>query len=60
MALIVFNNYGAIEGIQQFGIGSSSGSLNIASGIEIPSNKWNTVVSLASGSILLEIKAGPW
>jgi cupin fold WbuC family metalloprotein len=60
MALIVFNGDGAIEGIQRFGIGSSSGTLNIAAGIEIPSNKWHTVVSLASGSILLEIKAGPF
>ncbi len=60
MALIAFNNDGVIEGIQRFGIGSSSGSLNIAAGIEIPANKWHTVISLASGSILLEIKAGPF
>ena len=60
MALIAFNKDGAIEGIQRFGIGSSSGTLNIAAGIEIPSDKWHTVVSLASGSILLEIKAGPF
>lgn len=60
LALIVFNNDGAIERIQRFGIGSSSGTLNIAAGIEIPSDKWHTVVSLASGSILLEIKAGPF
>ena len=60
MALIAFNNDGAIEGVQRFGISSSSGTLNIAAGIEIPSDKWHTVVSLASGSILLEIKAGPF
>jgi cupin fold WbuC family metalloprotein len=60
MALIAFNNDGAIEGVQRFGISSSSGTLNIATGIEIPSDKWHTVVSLASGSILLEIKAGPF
>jgi cupin fold WbuC family metalloprotein len=60
MALVVFNNDGAIEGIQRFGIGSSSGSLDIAVGVEIPPNKWHTVVSLDSGSILLEIKAGPF
>lgn len=60
MALTVFNSHGAIEEIQRFGIGSSSGTLNIAAGIEIQSNKWHTVVSLASGSILFEIKAGPF
>ena len=60
MALIVFNNNGAIEEVQRFGVASSIGSLNIAAGIEIPSDKWHTVVSLVSGSILLEIKAGPF
>ena len=60
MAIIVFNNDGAIEGIQRFGIGLSPSSLNIAAGIEIPLDKWHTVVSLESGSILLEIKEGPF
>lgn len=39
MALIVFNNDGAIEGIQRFVIGSSSGSLNVPAGMEIQSDK---------------------
>jgi cupin fold WbuC family metalloprotein len=60
MALIVFNNDGAIEQVQRFGINFSSSSLNIAAGTETPSHKWHTVVSLESGSILMEIKAGPF
>jgi cupin fold WbuC family metalloprotein len=60
MALIVFSNDGTIEQVQRFGIDSSRSGLNIAAGTEIPSHKWHTVVSLASGSILLEIKAGPF
>jgi cupin fold WbuC family metalloprotein len=60
MALIMFNNYGAIEQVQRFGVDSSPGGLNVASGAEIPLNKWHTVVSLESGSVLLEIKAGPF
>jgi len=60
MALIIFNNDGTIDRIQRFGINSSSSSLNIAAGIEIPLDRWHTVVSLASGSVLLEIKAGPF
>ena len=60
MALVTFNNDGAIEGIQRFGIGLSPSSLNIAAVIEIPLDKWHTVVSLESGSILLEIKEGPF
>lgn len=55
MALIVFNNDGIIEKVQRFGIGSSPGSLEIAAGIEIPSHKWHTVISLQSDSVLLEI-----
>jgi len=60
MALVAFNNDGAIERIQRFDIGSGSGALNIPAGIEIPSDKCHTSVSLASGSILLEIKTGPF
>jgi cupin fold WbuC family metalloprotein len=60
MALIVFNDDGAIEQFQRFGVDSSLGGINIAAGTEIPLDKWHTVVSLASGSILLEIKAGPF
>lgn len=60
MALIIFNNDGAIEQVRRFGINSSSSDLNIVSGMEIPSSKWHTVISLESGSVLLEIKAGPF
>jgi cupin fold WbuC family metalloprotein len=60
MALIIFNDDGAIEQIQRFGVGLSAGILNIAVGVEVPSNKWHTVVSLETGSVLLEVKAGPF
>lgn len=60
MAIITFNDDGVIEEVQRFGIGSSISTLKISAGIEIPSGKWHTVVSLMSGSILLEIKAGPF
>ncbi len=39
MALIVFNDDGAVEQVQRFGFDSISGNLNIAVGIEIPLNK---------------------
>ena len=60
MALIVFNNDGVIEQVQRFGIDSRLGGPDIVIGMEIPSHKWHTVISLKSGSILLEIKAGPF
>ena len=60
MALIVFNNKGAIERVQKFGVGTCPSRPNIAAGTEISLSTWHTVVSLASGSILLEVKAGPF
>ena len=60
MALIVLNSDGAIEKVQRFGFDLSLGSLNVAAGTEIPLDKWHTVVSLEYGSVLLEIKAGPF
>lgn len=60
MALVVFNNDGAIEQVQLFGAGPHTANPNVAVGTETPPGKWHTVVSLESGSILLEIKAGPF
>jgi cupin fold WbuC family metalloprotein len=60
MALIVFNNDGTIEQVYQFGVDLSVASVNIVTGMEIPLGKWHTVISLVSGSVLLEIKAGPF
>lgn len=60
MALILFDDNGVIEKIQKFGANSNLAKSNIAIGTETPLNKWHTVVALDSGSILLEIKAGPF
>lgn len=60
MALILFDDDGVIERIQKFGANSSLAKLDIAIGTETPLNKWHTVIALESGSILLEIKAGPF
>lgn len=60
MALVIFNRDGVVEQVQLFGVDPGSVNRNIAAGVEIPSEKYHTVVSLASGSILLEIKPGPF
>ena len=60
MALVVFDDNGEIKQFQRFGAGSRLVDRNIAVGAETPPATWHTVVSLESGSVLLEVKAGPF
>jgi cupin fold WbuC family metalloprotein len=60
MVLIIFDEDGNIEKVQRFGAGSHTANSNVAIGAEIPPGKWHTVVSLETGSVLLEVKAGPF
>jgi cupin fold WbuC family metalloprotein len=58
MILITFNDQGSITGILRFG--SQRHGSDLAAGAEVGSNTWHTVVALESGSVLLEVKAGPF
>ena len=58
IALITFNEQGEIRKVIRFG--SEKHSLVSAVGVEVPANTWHTVVALESGSVLLELKAGPF
>ena len=60
MALVIFDSIGNIEKIQKFGPYLGTENKNLAIGVEIPIGKWHTVLSLESGSILFETKAGPF
>lgn len=60
MALILFNDDGVVERVERFGVDLNPRSQNIVVGVKILSEKWHIIVSLASGSILLEVKAGPF
>ena len=60
MALVVFDEVGNIEQVQRLGAGPHVSNPAVASGTETPPGRWHTVVSLESGSVLLEIKAGPF
>jgi cupin fold WbuC family metalloprotein len=60
MALVAFDDQGEIKQIQRLGGGAGAINPNVAIGTEIPPGQWHTVVSLASGSVLLEVKAGPF
>lgn len=60
LALVVFDDVGNIEQVQRFGAGPHVSNPDVAYGTETPPGRWHTVVSLESGSVLLEIKAGPF
>ena len=55
-AAIVFDEVGNVLATHPFG--AADRSPNCA--VEIPAGTWNTVVSLESGSVLLEVKSGPF
>ena len=57
-ALITFDNEGKVMDIVKFG---SEKHLEIDGvGVEVPSNVWHTVVALIDGSLLFEVKEGPF
>jgi cupin fold WbuC family metalloprotein len=58
MALITFDDQGTVTGILRFGSEKHGGDL--AAGAEVASSTWHTVVALAPGCVLLEVKAGPF
>lgn len=58
MALVTFDEKGTITRVVRFAAGKTD--FGVAVGVEVPAHTWHTVVSLESGSILLEIKAGPF
>ncbi len=55
MYLILFNDAGKI--IDSYSLSTRDGDNSV---LEIPSFQWHTVVSMESGSILLEVKNGPF
>lgn len=58
MALVTFDGQGEITNVIRFG--TEKFDANASSAVEIPSSVWHTVVALEPGSVLLEIKAGPF
>jgi cupin fold WbuC family metalloprotein len=58
MALVVFNEDGPVNRVLRFGINQSIERLAI--GAEITPNTYHTVIALEYGSVLLEVKAGPF
>jgi cupin fold WbuC family metalloprotein len=57
IALVIFDDEGNIIESTRFGACGGEGH---AVGVEVPPGVWHTVVALESGSVLFEVKAGPF
>lgn len=58
MALVIFTDQGAVSNVIRFGTEKHGGKMAV--GVEVAANSWHTVVAVVPGSILLEVKAGPF
>lgn len=59
MVLLAFNDQGGLVDAVHFGQNARA-SQPIAIGAEVTADQWHTVVALEPGSVLLEVKAGPF
>lgn len=58
MALVTFNASGQVQKVERFG--SEKYGTDLAVGVEVSPETWHTVLALVPGSVLLEVKAGPF
>ena len=56
-ALITFDDAGAILNIVRFGTETDA---TVPVGADLPPGTWHTIIALVAGSVLLELKAGPF
>lgn len=59
-ALIEFSHIGGFKSFTIFGSEKYCYSENSSYGVEIPTGCWHTVIALVEGSVLLEVKQGPF
>lgn len=59
-ALFIFDNVGNVQEIIRFGTELYSVDFELSVGIDLSPGIWHTIVALRPGSILMEIKAGPF
>lgn len=60
LKLVIFGDYGQIVEVYTFGAGNRVQADNVAVGVETPPGRWHTVLAMETGSVLLEMKAGPF
>ena len=58
MAVVTFDDQGCVINVVR--MGNERFGVYVTNAVEISSSTWHTVVSLEPGSILLEVKAGPF
>lgn len=58
MALLTFDDEGQVANVVCFG--TERFGREVCAAVEVPSAVWHTVISLRKGSVLLELKAGPF
>ncbi len=59
-ALVTFDDGGEVQEIVRFGTELHGGHAGINVGVDLPPGTWHTIIALVSGSVLLELKAGPF
>ncbi len=60
MALVCFDNAGTVLSVKRFGAGNYESKHDVSLGVEVSPGAWHTVVALDRGSVLLEVKGGPF
>ena len=59
-ALVIFNDEGTVQEVIRFGTERYAETQDLSVGVDLTPGIWHTIVSLQPGSILLELKAGPF
>lgn len=59
-ALLTFEDDGAVQEVIRFGTEEYGKEDDLSVGVELPPGTWHTIIALAPGSVLLELKAGPF
>ena len=60
MALLVFDDIGQVKQVVRFGAQPVGVEKSISVGVNLPAGVWHTVIAEMSGSILFEVKSGPF
>ena len=60
MALLIFNDIGQVGQVIRFGAQTNEAQLAISIGVNLPAGVWHTVIAEVPGSILFEVKSGPF
>lgn len=60
MALLIFDDVGRVTQVQKFGVDRLQINSDVAVVVEVRPCIWHTVLALETGSVLLEVKAGPF